>query len=499
MRIRSLVSSLALAAMLFVPAVQVFATGSSSFTVKVITSYSSITVYGGGSYYELNLGAGCNFTNPPDLNAVVSVNSDRGYPKAFDQLTYTAGGDSCVIWGATEVAMIPYTLTAAGTNGATATIVSQETIPVYYNLTFNFGCSQLASVLNGTVYVRQSGQLNGSGDSLYLFAQDQNCSITTASIVYPTLQYSLTSGTVLESAGTAAIAVQLNRAYPSAVSATYTTVAGTATAADYTASTGTVTVAAGATTAVVSVPITADSIDEADEAFTLTLSSPSNATLGAQTTFTLTIQDDDVTPTPTPSTPTITNVVAKSGKASVTINGLKKTLQPYAASYKGGIWAKKVVLAGEAHHILVATDPYKLTTIKFYNEDGKLLQSLKPFGLYAINGVSADIITQPSSGKVYLAIAFKKNGYSVRVYEVTDDGLQAVANVAASTKAAPGNILVGFRKVYGTDYGLTTMVSGKSSTLKVWKYNEAKNTWLRDSTKSTLAKLKVSGNKVVLK
>ncbi len=61
---------------------------------------------------------------------------------------------------------------------------------------------------------------------------------------------------------------------------------------DYTSSSGTVTISAGDTTATFTVPVLADSSPENNEAATLTLSNPTNATI-SDATGTLTITDDD--------------------------------------------------------------------------------------------------------------------------------------------------------------------------------------------------------------
>lgn len=83
-------------------------------------------------------------------------------------------------------------------------------------------------------------------------------------------------------------------------SASYTTSAGTATAGvsctsgvDYITTSGTVTIAAGATTGTIVVPVCGDTDSEGNETFTVTLSSPANATLGSPSSATGTINDDD--------------------------------------------------------------------------------------------------------------------------------------------------------------------------------------------------------------
>ena len=86
--------------------------------------------------------------------------------------------------------------------------------------------------------------------------------------------------------------VTLSNASSQAITVNYTSANGTATAgSDYTSTSGTLTFNAGITSQVINIPILNDSINEANETFTLTLSSPTNANLGATTTVTTTITD----------------------------------------------------------------------------------------------------------------------------------------------------------------------------------------------------------------
>jgi hypothetical protein len=109
-----------------------------------------------------------------------------------------------------------------------------------------------------------------------------------------------------ENAGNMVFTVTLSTAPVfSPVTVDYATSNGTATAGtDYTATTGTVTFTGAQTTQTVSVPLTNDPTDEADESLTLTLSNPSNALIGVgQGTATGTILDDDAAPTLSVATP----------------------------------------------------------------------------------------------------------------------------------------------------------------------------------------------------
>ncbi|MBC3875799.1 Ig-like domain-containing protein [Undibacterium flavidum] len=92
--------------------------------------------------------------------------------------------------------------------------------------------------------------------------------------------------------------VTLSAASAQAVSVNYATINGTASAgSDYTAASGTLNFAAGETTKTFNVVIAGDSTIESDEDFTVTLSSPTNATLGtANATGTITDDDSDNTP-----------------------------------------------------------------------------------------------------------------------------------------------------------------------------------------------------------
>ena len=90
-------------------------------------------------------------------------------------------------------------------------------------------------------------------------------------------------------------AVTLDRASTGTVTVDYSTSAGTATAgADYTATSGIVTFAPGDTAKTISVPIIDDRVEDGGETFTVTLSNPTNATLGNRTaTGTIHNNDDD--------------------------------------------------------------------------------------------------------------------------------------------------------------------------------------------------------------
>src|ERR1700744_3959655 len=75
--------------------------------------------------------------------------------------------------------------------------------------------------------------------------------------------------------------IDLSAAGTQAVSVNYATSDGTAKAGvDYTAATGSITIAAGQTEVYVDVPVTGDTLRQADQTFYLSLSNPTNSVLG---------------------------------------------------------------------------------------------------------------------------------------------------------------------------------------------------------------------------
>jgi hypothetical protein len=136
----------------------------------------------------------------------------------------------------------------------------------------------------------------------------------------PTVQFSAGSYTVNENGGPASITVNLSPASALTVTVNYATSDGTATAgSDYTPVSGVLTFAPGVTSQTFPVPILDDLLDEPDETVALTLSVPTNATLGTPSAATLTILDDDAAPTIQFSAGNYT-VGEAAGMAPITVN-----------------------------------------------------------------------------------------------------------------------------------------------------------------------------------
>ena len=98
----------------------------------------------------------------------------------------------------------------------------------------------------------------------------------------PAVQFSAASSSGSEATTPASITVTLSAASGQTVTVSYATANGTAAAgSDYTATSGTLTFSPGVTSQTISVLIINDTTVEDNETFTVTLSGPVNATLGA--------------------------------------------------------------------------------------------------------------------------------------------------------------------------------------------------------------------------
>lgn len=124
--------------------------------------------------------------------------------------------------------------------------------------------------------------------------------------VQPTVEFSAAAANGSEAVTPAVFTVTLAAASAKTVKVNYATAGNTATAgSDYSTTAGTLTFNPGVTSRTISVPITNDPAVEGDEAFSVTLSDPLNATLGTTITQTYTINNDDSTPTLGTLTPSV--------------------------------------------------------------------------------------------------------------------------------------------------------------------------------------------------
>ena len=161
----------------------------------------------------------------------------------------------------------------------------------------------------------------------------------------PAVSLSSSSIAVDEDTGSVSLTASLGEVSGKQVTVGYATANGTATSgSDYTAISGTLTFAAGTKSQTVSVAIVEDSVYEPDETFTVTLSRPSNATLGSPASATVTIRDNDLLPVTVSYASAAYQATEGGAGATVTVNlsaqPERQVVIPIAAAPQDGATAQ---------------------------------------------------------------------------------------------------------------------------------------------------------------
>ncbi|MCX6049045.1 MAG: PKD domain-containing protein [Chloroflexi bacterium] len=243
-----------------------------------------------------------NATLGTPATALLTVVDDDNPPTVqFNSPTYRVaenGGTATITVTLNSASSLPITVTYATSNGdATAGSDYQAANGL---LTFNPG--QTSQIFTLGIL---DDNLDESDETITLaLGNPSNASLGAPSTailtlvdndpaVIPLVQFSAATYSTTEEA-VATITAVLNAATTETVTVNYASSDGTASAgSDYTTANGTLIFAPGQTSQTFMVPILTDDLDELDETIHLSLSAPSQATLGDVATATLTIVDDD--------------------------------------------------------------------------------------------------------------------------------------------------------------------------------------------------------------
>ncbi|HUW81944.1 MAG TPA: Calx-beta domain-containing protein, partial [Phycisphaerae bacterium] len=157
----------------------------------------------------------------------------------------------------------------------------------------------------------------------------------------PTVEFDLTASSGDESVTPASLSVSLSAAYVETVTVDYAVTGGDATGGgvDYTLAAGTLTFDPNDVSKTIAITIVEDGLVEADETIEVTLSNPSNATLGTNTVHTYTINDNDAYPT------VAFDLTASNGAESVTPASLSVSL---SVAYVEAVTVDYAVTGGTA-------------------------------------------------------------------------------------------------------------------------------------------------------
>ena len=265
--------------------------GSPTHTFATANIGTSITITTTG--YSLSGTASGNYTvtQPTGLTADITAKG----------LTVTGLTGDDKMYDGTTVATASGTPVLSGIEGADA--VTLGIAPTYTFASPNPGT---AITINTTGYT-----ISGGDSGNYTLAQP----ILSADINGPSIAFTSTSSSGLESVASVNLSVDLSVASPQTLTVDYAVTGGTATGSgtDYTLASGTLTFNPGSSSENIIASIVNEAMLESDETFIVTLSTPVNGSLGTNTSHTYTINNDDSTVV------TIANVSANedSGKQDI--------------------------------------------------------------------------------------------------------------------------------------------------------------------------------------
>ncbi len=292
----------------------------------------------------------------------------------------------------------------------------------------------------------------------------------------PTVAFSSTSSSGAESVSSAALNIDLSYAATQNVSVNYT-VTGTATGSgtDYTLASGSLTINAGLTSGSISIAgIVNDSVDEPNETVIVTLSSPTNATLGNNTVHTYTIIDNDNPPVVDFNTTTSNGAESSSSKdiavdlsaasgKNVTVNyavtgtatgsGTDYTLASGIATISPGSTSTNITIAGIVNDSLDEADETVVVTLS--NPNNATLGS---------NSVHTYTITDNDNPP---SVAFNTTTSS-QAESVSSVDLTVDLSAASGQSVTVNYAVTGTATGSGTDYtlanGMASIAPGSTST-----------------------------------
>ncbi|CCI06211.1 Hemolysin-type calcium-binding region protein (fragment) [Microcystis aeruginosa PCC 7941] len=266
-----------------------FAAGSSTATVTV--DPTADTIVESNETVILTLAAGTGYTiGTPNAATGTINNDDTSVTLAVSPASVTEDGTTNLVYTFTRSGVTTNPLTVNYTLGGTATLNTDYTRTGTTNtVTFAAGSSTATVTVDPT----PDTTVESNETVILTLAAGTGYTIGTTTPVTGTInnddttvtsQLSINDITVVEGKDNNAIlTVIVDNPNSQPITFNYTTAPINATAnVDYTSKTGTITIAPNTATATISIPILNDNLNEPDEAFTVTLSNPVNATINPE-------------------------------------------------------------------------------------------------------------------------------------------------------------------------------------------------------------------------
>ncbi|RJO59630.1 hypothetical protein C4546_00890 [Candidatus Parcubacteria bacterium] len=198
--------------------------------------------------------------------------------------------------------------------------------------------------------------------------------------------------------------------------------------------------------------------------------------------------------------PTIKPITLTKGVYKFKVGTKTYSLKPFN-NYSGAVMARQINFGTKlgSVYLFIPQGAYSKAIINYYLPGSySQKRELYVFGTISnFKGWNASISVEAYSHKVYIALGTKGAGASARVMEITSKGLRQVNNPTVAPTESKGPVLVQFLKLYPLQNGLVTLIKGNTATLKVWKYNGAKNRYDQDPDYD-LSKIKIQNEKISL-
>ena len=286
------------------------ANGTLNFTNGGATSQNINFTVNNDTLYESNETIIITLASPTSANLGINtvytytINDNDPIPTIGFSLTSSNGAESSTS-PTTNVALsaasgLTTTVDYAVTGG-TATGGGSDFTLAAGTLTFNPGTTTLSlplSIINDTntelnetliITLSSPSNANLNANTTHTYTIQDNDP--------PTVAFNASSSSGSESTTAVTLPVSLSAVYASTVTVNYAVTGGTATGGgtDYTLASGTLTFTSGTSTQNINLTVVNDTLGETDETIIVTLSAPSNATLGTNTSHTYTITDEDPT------------------------------------------------------------------------------------------------------------------------------------------------------------------------------------------------------------
>ncbi|MBI4426227.1 MAG: hypothetical protein HY567_01500 [Candidatus Kerfeldbacteria bacterium] len=191
----------------------------------------------------------------------------------------------------------------------------------------------------------------------------------------------------------------------------------------------------------------------------------------------------------------ITDLRVSGGSISFTSGRHRTTILPFGPRYRGGLFAKRISFRSPKRtvYLVAPTAGSNRDEVKLYDNRGRPLATVTPFGQSSRRGLTADVIAQPKNQRVYLAVAGRQRQPTIQLYEVTPQKLIHFSSLGIAS-LVPRNITLRFMRLFRNEDMLVAAIPQQPPAISVYRLN-ARQRPARDRSYNT-AKLRYDGRRI---